>query len=307
LTCLKASSEEKSNISLYLPFDGSFQPKVVSSGIKTQKSGDEPIFKDGYKGKAFLIGGKKSAIVSYRGAVIDPRQGTIMLRVKAEDWNSDEDAGTTFFNFLPNSYLYKYHDWKDRVSFVVKDTDNGKNRFYNLKCEFRKGEWVFICVTWVDQVLQVYVNGERVGFFLMKTLMTKKEQGEAFRIGSPYTDKHTLIDEVYVLDYPLNETQIREVYTNDKLSETIKFQPFRVYTVFLPQGEKVGVWVDIRNLKAAKGKPKLNALITAIDSQNNKFQLGYIDEWKAGRGHKYFTLPPQASVGEVTIKATLLK
>ncbi|HPP11712.1 MAG TPA: hypothetical protein PKW42_03165, partial [bacterium] len=291
---------------IYLPFDGNCQPGFSAVAVTPTIKGT-PVFQAGYRGEGLLLGGKESATVTYRKeGLIRARQGTVSFWVMSTDWDATEDKGFYFFRFLNEAFLYKYHTFEDTMSFYCKFPAYNKYILYGAPLPLRKGVWFHVVVTWLDNVIQQYTNGERSGadFFLEPMKPGYHDQGLQF--GYRYGDNHAVIDEFYILNYPLAETEVKRLYQLYREGKNPVFNSTsdgRMHLVHYPELKKVQVWLDLPETEWLKDLKRIDWWVTGAD--NKRYRLGQTTISEAQQP-LLFDLPKQLPAGEVVVSAELV-
>jgi hypothetical protein len=296
------------NILLYLPFDSNCNSPITN---------DKPIIKGslsfapGKVGSALLIGGEQKALVEFQGTkYIDPKQGTITFWVKPVDWDSSKEPNASafhFFRLLNNAFLYRV--WKDSVSFYCNFPDDKVYQLYTAGLPLRKGQWAHVAVSWLDNNLKIYANGELAGNFMLHQPMRTDWQGKGIKIGETSNKKHTLMDEFYIFDYPLAASEIKQIYetsSKDKGPQLPEYKLFRVYLTHYPASSKAYICLDAKH--ASFSSSPVTAKIFLVNSQGQSLPLGTLDKFAAAhqRAAKLVDLPKNMSAGNYAISARIL-
>ncbi|MCM8769318.1 MAG: LamG domain-containing protein [Candidatus Omnitrophica bacterium] len=291
---------------LYLPFDGDCKPAVRMETVEPKIQGNV-LFETGLFGQGLVLGGKESAIVTYRKeGLFRADQGSVSFWVKAIDWEANEQNGFYFFRFLNEAFLYKYHTFEDTMSFYCKFPAYDRYVLYSAPLPLRKGKWFYLVVTWLDNVLQLYTNGERSGADFLLEPMRDGFHNQGLQFGYRYGEQHAVIDEFYVLDYPLSEAEVRTIYSGyqqDKKPLFLPAKPGRLTVVHYPGGKKVQVWLDLDESERANDLKRIDWWV--VGENKKKYRLGQsaiTENWR----QLLFNLPKELPAGQVQVVAELI-
>lgn len=304
--CTKPLFAHNSNILLYLPFDGDSNSQVAN---------DKPIIKGslsfapGKVGSALLIGGEQKAWVEFQGEkYIDPKQGTIMFWVNPVDWDSSKEPDFETFHFFDLFDAYLYRVWKDSVTFYCNFPDDKVYRLYTAKLPLRKRQWAHIALSWLDNILKIYTNGEVVGQFMLREPMRREWQGKGVRIGKISGKRHALLDDFYIFDYPLSTSEIKQTYetsSKGKAAQLPEYKPFRVYVTHYPASSKAYICLDAKHGSFASSPVKSEIFL--MNSKGQSIALGSIDKFDLAnqRAAKLVDLPENMSAGNYSVSARI--
>ncbi len=294
-------------ILLYLPFDNDCNSHIPNEKSHTKGS---LLFNVGKVGNALLIGGAEKALVEFSGEkYFDPKQGTIAFWVKPVDWDSSKEPNAQAFYFFNLSNAFLYRVWKDSVTFYCRFPDYKVYRLYNAGLPLRQGEWSHIALSWLDNILKIYDNGELAGQFMLWEPMRREWQGNKIGIGEPSSKKHSLIDDFYIFDYPLSASEIKQIYETSSKGTPAQFpdyKPFRVYVTFYPASNKAFICLDGKH--AAFSSPPVAAKLFLVNSEGQNVPLANVTklELPTKRTVKLVDLPKNMTAGHYSISARIL-
>ena len=219
------------------------QPKATVRGLALSKPGLGYPYGTGATGRALDAGYSKpdapDAMVSYAGANVDSRRGTIEMWVKPA-WGADPPRTRTtdrFHHFLAvplenkgslSLYYacYRHNTFTPYIAFHInngrKDGDQGPDYIVNFRLSpdekgrgltWQKDTWHHLVAMWTPAELCLYADGKRVGrrrferpFDIpMVAGPVVLGNNSAGCWGPPHSPAGALIDEVRISDAPLYE------------------------------------------------------------------------------------------------------
>ena len=307
LLIFSLTGRAETSLLLYLPFDGDCNPGQSAVKVAAQIKGT-PVFEKGWHNQGLLVGGKESAIVTYKGeGLIKVNQGTAVFWVKATDWDASEEKGFYFFRFLPDAFLYRYHTFTDTMSFYCKFPTYNKYILYNASLPLRKGEWFQVAVTWLDNVLQLYTNGERSGADFLLEPMKEGKHDQAIQFGYRYGENHVVLDEFYLFDYPLSETELKDLSSAYQSGKTPSFRSLengRLHVVHYPGLKKVQLWLDLPEAETLRDLKRIEWWAAGADGKS--YLLARTQPTAEKIRQLLLDLPKQLPAGQVIVEAKLI-
>ena len=287
---------------IYFPFDSAVEPSIAP--VKRSpiiKRGTEPQFAPGIRGQALVVGGKGSTQITFKGTeYVNPRRGSITFWTQAADWDASEEVGTFFFRLPNHAFLYRYIRFLDQMSFYYKRPSYEIHELHSGALPLRRGKWMHVVVTWCDQVLKLYTDGQCVAMHMLREPMTREHHGQGIGFGAPHSKRRTLLDEFYILDYPLADTEIERLYRSSQSGGDPKFprnQPLRVDCVHFPMVDRLWVYADSQ-WPVRGSRIKFAAL-----AGGKAFPLGEVAATGERAAKGDFPLPDAVPAGPVRIQA----
>jgi len=207
---------EQADVLLYLPLDGSAQPRIAAEGTEVTVLGPEQ-YAEGRIGRALVAGdGAAQLELPAEGNVLAER-GTVEMWVCPLDWRGDDSKFHEFFATTRRGWilLYKYLT-PGTLLFLVAD-DRAQSSWTTVSANIREwepGQWHHIAATWRPGELAVYVDGEQTAS--ARDAPLSPDLGPVIGIGDrPWhieRDARTLIDEVTVYRRALAAAEIEAAY-----------------------------------------------------------------------------------------------
>lgn len=320
--CLPTGHVSAGSLRVHFPFDGSSMPVVSSvSRPPVVSRGTPPQFADGIRGKALVVGGEGSAMITFKGTeYIDPRRGSIVFWTQAVDWDATEDVGTFFFRLPNHAFLYRYARFHDQMSFYYKRPHYEQHQLHSAALPLRKGQWMHVAVTWSERVLKMYTDGECVAMHQLREPMTREHHGQGISFGAPYTKRRTLLDELYIFDFPLADTEVERICESSRGGGEPTFPrdgPLRVDCVHFPMVERMLVYAHLTKARrvgrahqtdgdGGHGPPYTARVRFWALSGLRTFPLGECEAVSEGATRGDFLLPSEVPAGNVRVKADVL-
>lgn len=210
-----------SDVSLYLPFDGSAEAKA-SRGDPKPKVGGAPAYVEGVSSQAVVVGGKDRLVYNVKGN-FDVRQGTCTLWAAPRDWTAGVDTFQFLVSFLNNSANVDYLVYKicdsPTMTFLVRNSDAAARILSKGILSWGPNQWHFLAIAWDDKVYRLFVDGKLV---TEQTIIALPPAGwEQMVVGTAYPswgrlgDHKTAIDELRVYSRSLTAEEIRKQYNDD--------------------------------------------------------------------------------------------
>ncbi|MFZ5448843.1 MAG: glycoside hydrolase domain-containing protein [Thermodesulfobacteriota bacterium] len=300
------------NILLYLPFDGNCNSPISADKGKVKGN---LLFDIGKVGQALSIGGKENVSVDFLGEqYLNPKQGTIAFWIKPVDWDSSkepDDSGTSAFHFFYlRNQAYLYRRWKDTISFYCNFPEANIYHVYTAALPLQQGQWTHLGLSWLDNILKIYANGNLTGALMMRAPMKRQWHGQGIQLGESWSKNHSLIDEFYVFDYPLAASEIKQIYETSLKGQPSRlpdFKPYKIYVTHYPAVNKAYICLDINHASGVNAKAPVTADLSLINSQGPSLPLGTINNFDAinRTAEKLFELPKNLSAGNYSITARI--
>ena len=273
----------------YVPFEADCQPayargsREVVNLATLRKQAQSIRVGEGIRGKCLEIGDAPFSVLYHTAKNIAPREGTVSLWVKPNEWEKVKGGhivpGSFFWMRWNQSYpklmLANNRSYTRALYFgskrdVVKANlmgEAGKFRFSKTD----KGKWYHLAVVWSPTAIQGYVNGEpcaqTTGSFAFSRDIDKH-----FRVGVP---KFSSIDEVKVFGRALSHTEIEALYA----FATSPVPAPRVCAPFMRRAPTVDGVYDEAEWRAASGITGLIDVLTGqVASHPVRARLGYDTE-----------------------------
>ncbi|GEM_PF-4403935 len=216
------------NLTFYTSFDSSIESADVALGKKEGKIMGEVVQTDGVKGKAVNVGGKGS--ISFEAEKnLNFSTGTISFWFSPQDWDASYEGTVIFLRMVTReginvAWLSKEADrktWGNTLCVALYGpAADGKWGWGAVRgrcasaCLLKKKQWYHFLVTWDENYMYIYLNGESQGYGDRKLF----RQPDNFQIGPGYVDKtqpQTLIDEVKIFDKFLKAEEVRKLFTGE--------------------------------------------------------------------------------------------
>ncbi|MEA3402451.1 MAG: DUF6067 family protein [Armatimonadota bacterium] len=207
---------EQGDVLLYLPLDGSVQPRIAAEPTEVSVSGPEE-YAEGMIGRALVVGdGAAQLELPAKGNVLAER-GTVEMWVCPLDWSGGDSKFHEFFATSGEGWilLYKYLS-PGRLLFLMAD-DRAAQSWMTAAANIRDwepGQWHHIAATWRTGEIAVYVERQQAASVPEAPL--SPDVGEVIQLGDrPWhieRDARTLIDEVVVYRRALAAAEVEASY-----------------------------------------------------------------------------------------------
>lgn len=141
---------QQSDVLLYLPFDGSVQPRISAEGTEVTATGPAE-FAAGKLGQALRVGdGAASLELPAKGNVLAER-GTVELWVCPLDWKGNDEKFHEFFATSRTGWIlvYKYMS-PGSLLFLLAD-DRANSSWLTARADigdWEPGQWHHLAATW---------------------------------------------------------------------------------------------------------------------------------------------------------------
>jgi hypothetical protein len=285
-----------------MSFNGSVNPDISPTGKSPTVTGT-PVYADGLVGQAMQVGSSDSADLNFSNQYANPKKGSAVVWVKPLDWKTGDGKQSNFFN-VGRFSVYTYGTG---ASFTVNSSVTGYPNYelYYGDVTFTQGQWTQIGITWLDNVLSLYVNGQKVRESILRAPLTDADVGYIF-FGRRYNTTHTLLDEFYLYDYALSPQEMQQVYSsysNGSTSHLATNSDAKLMVVHRPAAYKIQAFVDLTHNNYSGNVSR--AEIIATDSQNHTFQLGTMTDFSGNISQSLFNLPKEVAAGQVAVSAIL--
>ncbi|HUS81605.1 MAG TPA: glycoside hydrolase domain-containing protein, partial [Armatimonadota bacterium] len=304
---------------LYFPLDGdvipAFVPEHVTPTIVVDgraldaQAAARLRFDDGMRDRGLVLGGQGSPFIAFRNPdLVNTTEGTAAFWVQPLDFDSTDQVGLYFFRLLDNAFLYKYQGHEDTVSFYCKHARYDRYLLHSGTLELRGGQWRHVTVTWLDEVLRIYVDGRQVAAHFLWEPMNPAEHGQGIAFGMTSGDAHICLDEFYLLDYPLNDSEVArfaDSYRDGGEPVLPGPQQARANVVYYPGLQKVRAWVEITPEALAGGREPARARLALLTPEGAAWDLGETGAFEQGMARATFDVPEGLPTGSLRLRATI--
>ncbi len=295
------------NVLLYLPLDGDCNSSIPSEVGNIKGT---PVFQMGKVGKALVIGNGNATVDFIGNKYIDPKQGAIAFWVNPIDWDSSKEPDAQAFHFFylkDQAFLYRV--WKDSLSFCCNFPDANVYYLYSGGLPLRQGQWTHVTLTWLDNILKIYADGNLTGKLMLREPMKRQWEGKGIQIGESSNKKQALLDEFYVFDYPLAASEIKQIYETSSKGQPAQlgdFKPYRIYVTHYPSVNKAYICIDAKHASLDNATQRADLFL--LDSHGQTVPLGTLDKFDAANktAEKLLSLPNKLSAGHYAISARIV-
>jgi len=257
---------------LYLPFESSLDSIIPSTGlniIKFSAPGKNPEFVDGINGKALRITETNKARFSfYHGIRNFPlEQGSVVIWFKpVNDMPSTYtwilDGGWASFDIHIEGQRLLFYSTSNAQHFLIGDLKGFIGNW--------KNNWHCIVGTWDRGVNNLFFDGKKIAH--LENVAPLKSSPFAFNIGFlPGREDNASgfvnadVDELAILNMPLGETQVQELYSQGK-NGLLAFLGGDIIAQLPRQGYLRGEKIPIRIIPYVNG----DTIVVSAISQKTK-------------------------------------
>ncbi len=200
----------RDEVLLYVPFDGTAQPRVSHSRTAPQIKGDFE-FAPGKVGTAITVG-KKGTLLRYPTAGnMRPDEGTFSIWVQSLNWTLDEKVNRWWVDVPgPTRFIIYHYLHSNTVFFYHKRREQRNPSIIKARTPWEPGQWKHLAGTWKDGRMRFYVDGESVP---QEARVQLGELGEWIVLGAPGKGAaDTNLDEFYVFSRALEDVEIKALF-----------------------------------------------------------------------------------------------
>ncbi|MCC7519457.1 MAG: LamG domain-containing protein [Verrucomicrobiae bacterium] len=175
----------------HAPFDNSFTAHTVSGDLEPAAKQGPYIFEKGAFGNALKVGAPDSYLLYTAGSGLHGEEGTVSLWIQPE-WTADDGKFHMLWMFLGDGVfnLYKFGGGENKLNFLVTGRGQPRDQFVIVSTSiatWEAGGPHHLAATWQAGLLQLFVDGERVGELSdPKLLLPDVRPGDALFIGDYY-------------------------------------------------------------------------------------------------------------------------
>lgn len=213
---------DRGGVIFYSGFEKGINADYAAGSPAAKMIGGKPSFVDGKIGKAILSGDTNGYLAYSTDKNVIPERGTIEFWFNPVNWNGNDDKFHVFFETKGASSItiYKYFDISySSAIFMVSPTPEPKFRPQALgnMTGAKPGEWHHIAVTWTQKEIRIYIDGKASR---PENLWTRElvKLGASFAFGdrswNARSGCETLLDELYIYNRPLTESEVAWAYTH---------------------------------------------------------------------------------------------
>lgn len=211
----------------HAPFDNSFTARTASGDIEPLGKQGAYKFEKGAFGNALKVGAPDSYLLYTTGSNLRGDEGTVSLWIQPE-WTASDDKFHMLWSFIGDGVLnlYKYGGGENKLIFLVTGHGQPRDQYVIVStsiAHWKAGEPHHLAATWTAGLLQLFVDGEKVGELSdPKLLRPEVRPGDAILIGDFYHPNFgtqtglsgkadTLIRDVRIYGKALTAAQIAEL------------------------------------------------------------------------------------------------
>ncbi|MCC7518453.1 MAG: hypothetical protein IT578_04625 [Verrucomicrobiae bacterium] len=211
----------------HAPFDNSFTASTASGDVEPVAKQGVYTFEKGAFDNALKVGAPDSYLLYTAGSGLCGDEGTVSLWVQPE-WTADDGKFHMLWSFLGDGVfnLYKFGGGENKLNFLVVGHDQPRDHHVIVStsiANWKAGEPHHLAATWTAGLLQLFVDGEKVGELSdPKLLLPNVRPGDALFIGDYYHpnwgtqagmsgEADTLIRDFRLYDKALTAAQIAKL------------------------------------------------------------------------------------------------